>query len=186
MSEFDPQSLSDAAGRLQAAVRDIPDFPQPGILFRDITPILRDAELLRLANAAQLQQIEDLVGAVDVVVGIEARGFLFGPSLARELRAGFVPARKPGKLPGETLSQSYGLEYGHDELHIHRADLRAGDRVVVVDDQLAKGGTAAPTFRMVADAGAQVIPCSFFIEIAIFGRRAPLEGRRNESQINYE
>lgn len=185
MSEFDAKTLSEAPARLQAAVRDIPDFPKPGILFRDLTPILRDPHLLRLANAAQLQLMSDLVGSVDVVVGIEARGFLFGPSLAQELDAGFVPARKPGKLPGETLSQSYGLEYGRDELQIHSADLRVGDRVVIVDDLLATGGTAAATCSLVEAAGAQVLACCFLIELGFLNGRTALGDRRVEALIRY-
>ncbi|MBP7658271.1 MAG: adenine phosphoribosyltransferase, partial [Pseudoxanthomonas sp.] len=120
-------------------LRDIPDFPKPGILFKDITPVLADGDAFAEAIAAMAEPWRGV--ALDAVVGVEARGFILGAALARELDVGFVPVRKPGKLPGHTLSQDYGLEYGRDRLEIHADALPAGARVVVVDDVLATGGT---------------------------------------------
>lgn len=157
--------------RLQAAIRDVPDFPKPGILFRDITPILGDASLLALSVDLMAHRIE---GKVDAIVGIESRGFLFGIPLAMRLDVGFVPVRKPGKLPAETREVRYALEYGEDALQMHTDALRSGQRALVVDDLLATGGTARATCDLVEACGATVAGCSFLIELAGLSGRARL------------
>lgn len=171
--------------RLRDAIRDVPNFPKAGILFKDITPVLADAELLEAAVRVQLALVQDLAGQVDKVLGLEARGFLFGPALARGLKAGFVPARKPGKLPAATRSQSYGLEYGEDLLEVHLDAFVEGERVLVVDDLLATGGTAEAACALVEAAGAEVVGCLFLIELASLNGRDRLGDRRIESVIDY-
>ena len=157
--------------RLQAAIRDVPDFPKPGILFRDITPILGDAQLLTLSVDLMAHQIQ---GTVDAIVGIESRGFLFGIPLAMRLGVGFVPVRKPGKLPAATREVRYALEYGEDALQIHTDALAAGQRALVVDDLLATGGTARATCDLVEACGARVAGCAFLIELAALSGRGRL------------
>jgi adenine phosphoribosyltransferase len=154
---------------LAAFVRDIPDFPTPGIVFKDITPVLASPEALDaavLGLAAFARPLD-----VDLVVGAEARGFLLGPALARELGAGFVLARKPGKLPAATVTAEYQLEYGVDTLEIHSDAIQAGSRVLVHDDLLATGGTANATANLVEQLGGEVVGCAFLIELGF------LEGR---------
>ena len=168
---------------LAAALRTVPDFPQPGIQFKDLTPILADpalAEAVLDALAAPWSE-----AGVTHVVGIEARGFWFGPGLAARLGAGFLPARKPGKLPAPTVSASYALEYGTDTLELHGQDLPAGAIVLVHDDVIATGGTAGAACQLVAQAGAAVAGCSFAIEIAALGGRQRLpEGTRVDAAIS--
>jgi adenine phosphoribosyltransferase len=164
--------------RLEEAVRSVPDHPRPGILFRDITPALRDPALFRA-------MIEEMAApfrgqGVGWVVGIEARGFVLGAGVALELGAGFVPFRKPGKLPGERVREEYELEYGRDALEGHRDAWPAGGRVLVVDDVLATGGTAEAAGRLVRALGGELVGWSFLLEIAGLGGRerlgdAPLE-----------
>ena len=153
-------------------IRDVPDFPKPGIVFRDITPLLLDpaafdhaVELL----AAYARRLD-----VDLIVAAEARGFIFGGALARELGVGFVPARKAGKLPHETVSVQYGLEYGLDELHMHADALSGGTRVLVHDDVLATGGTAKAKIDLVERLGGRVVGCAFVAELAFLGGREVL------------
>jgi adenine phosphoribosyltransferase len=155
---------------LRAFVRDIPDFPRPGILFRDITPLLLDAGALDAAVGALADRVQGT--QVDLVVAAEARGFILGAALARQLGAGFVPARKPGKLPAETISAEYALEYGIDALEVHADALADGARVLVHDDLLATGGTAGALCDLVADLGAEIVGCAFLVELTF------LEGRR--------
>jgi adenine phosphoribosyltransferase len=152
-------------------VRDIPDFPKPGIVFKDITPVLASAEALDAA-VKQLAERAREWGPVDVVVGAEARGFLLGAALARELGAGFVLARKPGKLPHETVRAEYLLEYGTDALELHSDAVAEGARVLVHDDLLATGGTARALCELVEQLDGTVVGCAFLIELAF------LEGRR--------
>ncbi len=171
--------------RLRAAVRSIPDFPKPGILFRDLTPILGDAALLELALEAQLDKVRDLASEVHAVVGMESRGFWFGPMLARELNAAFVPLRKPGKLPAATHAASYGLEYGEDQLEMHVDALRPGQGVLIVDDLLATGGTARAACELVEAAEARVHACLFLVELEALKGRAKLSGQRIESVLVY-
>jgi len=150
--------------RLRAAIRDIPDFPKPGILFKDITTLLKDAECWRLALDAIVERWRP--AAPDVVAGIEARGFILGGALADRLGCGFVPLRKKGKLPGATRSVEYELEYGTDALEVHQDALQEGAKVLIVDDLLATGGTAAAAARLVRESGAEVVGMAFLVNLA--------------------
>jgi len=161
------------AADLRGYVRDIPDFPTPGILFKDITPLLLNAEAL---DAAIRALAGPLAGErVDFVVAAEARGFILGAALARELGAGFVPARKPGKLPGATITAEYALEYGIDALQVHADALAGGARVLVHDDLLATGGTAGALCDLVEGLGGEIIGCAFLIELSALGGRGRLQ-----------
>jgi adenine phosphoribosyltransferase len=157
---------------LGSFVRDIPDFPKAGIVFKDITPLLADPEGLAAAVAGLAEPFAD--HRITKVVGIEARGFILAAPVALALGAGFVPVRKPGKLPGEIHRQSYELEYGTDLLEIHRDAVTEGDRVLVVDDVLATGGTAAATIELVAQTGASVAALAFLIELGFLDGRSRL------------
>lgn len=170
---------------LRARLRSIPDFPSPGILFRDITTILGDKEAFAAAIDLHLEHVRDLDGEIDVVVGMESRGFLFGPILARELGAAFAPARKPGKLPGATIEESYALEYGNNALQLHTDALEAGQRVLIVDDLLATGGTAAAAGRLVQRLGGDVRAYVFLIELEALGGRSKLGDARVEALLAY-
>lgn len=152
-------------------VRSIPDFPKPGILFRDITPVLSHAEALSAALALHVERAEAIGGPFDRVCGIESRGFLFGMALAERLGTGFVPVRKPGKLPAETIEESYALEYGTDRLQLHVDAIADGHRVLVVDDLLATGGTASTTCKLVRRLGGTVVGCLFLVELDGLGGR---------------
>jgi adenine phosphoribosyltransferase len=169
---------------LRTFIRDIPDFPRPGIGFKDITPVMSDARALDAA----VQQLADAARslAVDVVIGAEARGFLLGPALARELNAGFVLARKPGKLPSETISAEYQLEYGTDSLELHSDAVAHGARVLVHDDLLATGGTAKALCQLVEQLGGSVAGCHFLIELAFLSGRERLSGYDVRALIEYE
>jgi adenine phosphoribosyltransferase len=158
---------------VEGLIREVPNFPKPGILFKDITPLLADAEGFATAVTLMFESTSDL--EVDTVVGIESRGFLFGVALATTLGCGFVPVRKPGKLPAATLSVSYELEYGRDSLEIHRDALRPGARVLIVDDLLATGGTAAATVELVEKAGGQVEGVAVLIDLAFLGGSAKVQ-----------
>lgn len=173
-----------AAVDLGAFVRDIPDFPTPGIVFKDITPIMADpaaldAAVVGLADAARAR------GPVDVVIGAEARGFLLGPAIARELGAGFVLARKPGKLPWTTVRAEYELEYGHDALELHSDAITAGARVLVHDDLLATGGTARALCSLAEQLGGGVVSCGFLIELGFLPGRRALEGYAIDALLHY-
>ncbi len=167
-SRIDPSAVQLIIDR----IRQIPDYPQPGVVFKDITPALADA---RAFNAV----IEQLSAAarepVDVVVGIEARGFIVGSPVARALGAGFVPVRKAGKLPHQTISRSYDLEYGSETIEIHSDAVKAGDRVLVVDDVLATGGTARATCDLLTGLRAEVITVAMMLEIAALSGRKKLD-----------
>jgi adenine phosphoribosyltransferase len=156
---------------LDALVRDIPDFPKPGIVFKDITPLLASPQGLDGAVTALADLVRDL--RVDVVIGAEARGFLLGPAVARELGAGFVLARKPGKLPHDTVRAEYVLEYATDALEVHSDAVAAGARVLVHDDLLATGGTARALCQLVEQLDGEVVACAFLLELAF------LDGREN-------
>ena len=168
---------------LEALIRDIPDFPKPGVVFKDITPLL--------ADAAALGEVTDRLTAhfegkdVAVVVGIEARGFIFGATVAHRLGAGFVPVRKPGKLPSVIEQQEYELEYGTDLLEIHRDGITPGQRVVIIDDVIATGGTAAATARLVERLGGVVVGLGFVIELAFLHGAAKLDGRDHIALVTY-
>ena len=156
--------------RLAARIRDVPDFPSPGVLFKDITPLLADARALRDCVDALAAPWHG--GGVDVICGIEARGFIFGAALARALDAGFVPLRKAGKLPATTRGVEFGLEYGKARLEIHRDALVPGARVLIVDDVLATGGTLAAGFELVQSLDAEVAGAAVVIELAFLDGRA--------------
>lgn len=163
----------DWPARWRALIRDVPDFPQPGVLFRDITPLLWDAPALQAANDA-LAELGRALGAT-VVAGIEARGFLFGVPVAERLAVPFVPLRKAGKLPAGRATVSYALEYGTAQLEIHREPAIAGHRVLVVDDVLATGGTAEASVRLLRELQAEPAGCAFFIELTALGGRGRLD-----------
>ncbi len=148
---------------LKQAIRTVPDFPEPGIQFKDITPVLGHPELLRLAIEALLEPFQDQ--EITKVVGIESRGFILGGMLPHHLDAGFVPVRKKGKLPYQTLAESYQLEYGTDTIEMHIDAIEPGDRVLIHDDVIATGGTAEATIRLVERAGGEVVGCAFLIEL---------------------
>ena len=161
------------AARLKARIRNVPDFPSPGVLFRDITPLLRDPGALREATRAMSAPFDGT--GIDAVVGIESRGFLFGPGIALGLGTGFVPLRKPGKLPAATLAEEYELEYAEASLEVHTDALAAGQRVLIADDVLATGGTAAAAFRLCRRLGAEVVGFSFLVALPTLGGLARLE-----------
>ena len=164
-------------------IRAVPDFPSPGILFRDITPLLNDAE----AFSATIDELAEAVSGrkFNRIAGIESRGFIFGTPLALRFDVGFVPIRKPGKLPAETISEEYTLEYGSNTIEMHADALGAGDRVLVVDDLLATGGTAAAACSLVERAGAQVEAVAFVIELEFLNGREKLAGRDAISLITF-
>lgn len=157
---------------LKALIRDVPDFPVPGILFRDVTPLLRDAAGMRAVVEALAGEWRDR--GVDAVAGIESRGFIFGAPLATALGVGFVPVRKLGKLPARTVRRDYALEYGTATLEMHQDAVRPGERVLLVDDLLATGGTARAAAELVEEVGARVAGISFVIELAALGGRREL------------
>jgi adenine phosphoribosyltransferase len=164
--------MTQLATRVLRTLRAIPDYPKPGILFQDITPVLRDGELLREVVGDMCRPFRH--AGVTHVLGIEARGFILGGAVATALGAGFAPARKPGKLPWERAAQSYELEYGSDSLEAHRDALNPGDRVLVVDDVLATGGTARAAGQLARSLGAELVGWSFLVEIAVLGGRRRL------------
>lgn len=168
---------------LQDYIRDIPDFPKPGILFRDITPLLDNPEANRLATQSLIDLARDL--KIDKVIGVESRGFFFGTLIADKLNAGFVPVRKPNKLPFDKLSQEFQLEYGTDRLEIHKDAISKGDRVLVHDDVLATGGTAEAACKLVEELGGEVVQCNFLIELSFLKGRDKLSKYNIGSLINY-
>jgi len=169
-------------GRLRSAIRDVPDFPKPGILFRDITTLLLRPDLMGEALAAMW---EPYAGSVDAVAGIESRGFVLGAPLAWSHGVPFIPLRKPGKLPAEAISEAYALEYGTDALEMHRDAVTAGRRVLVVDDLLATGGTAAAAARLIERAGGEVAGVSVLIELDFLAGRERLADRRVQAIVHY-
>jgi adenine phosphoribosyltransferase len=169
---------------LRSLIREIPDFPKPGIGFKDITPLLADPAGLDAAVSGLAEQARPL--GVDVVIGAEARGFLMGPALARELGAGFVLARKPGKLPHETVRAEYLLEYGTDALDLHSDAVSSGARVLVHDDLLATGGTAQALCQLVETLGGTVAGCQFLIELTFLDGRERLAGYDVRALISYD
>jgi adenine phosphoribosyltransferase len=169
---------------LRSLIREIPDFPKPGIGFKDITPLMADAQALADAVARLAEYARPL--RVDCVVAAEARGFLLGGALALELGAGFALARKPGKLPYETVSAEYELEYGSGALELHTDAVASGKRVLVHDDLLATGGTAATLCELVEQLGGEVVGCGFLIELAFLNGRERLAGRDVHALLAYE
>ena len=174
---------STSRDKLASLIRDMPDFPRPGIVFKDITPLLRDPDGLRLACELLAQPF--LERKVDLVVGIESRGFIFGAPVALALGAGFTLARKQGKLPGQTLRTSYALEYGDAEIEMQRDAVAPGQRVLLIDDVIATGGTAAATARLVHELGGTVIGACFLLELAFLDGRKALEGFPIEALLRY-
>ena len=172
------------AVNLRAHIRDIPDFPRQGIVFKDITPLLLDPVALDAA-VSQLAAYAAPLG-VEYVVAAEARGFILGAALARELGAGFVPARKPGKLPHDTVSAEYTLEYGLDALEVHADAVAGGARVLIHDDLLATGGTARALCDLVAGLGAEIVGCAFLVELSFLGGRARLDPFEVHALLEYQ
>jgi len=168
---------------LAGMVRDVPDFPVKGILFKDITTLIRDADAFREVIEWMTGQYADK--DIDCVVAVEARGYIFGAPLAYKLGAGFVPVRKPGKLPAETISESYALEYGANTLEMHADAIQPGQRVVVVDDLLATGGSAKAAINLVERLGGTVAGIAFMIELDFLHGREKLEGYQVISLIHY-
>lgn len=154
-----PQVVDEVRGM----IRDIPDFPKPGILFKDITTALKDADTLKKMIDFITETFKN--DKIDYIIGLESRGFIFGMPVAYKLDAGFIPVRKPNKLPAKTIKETYTLEYGTDSLEIHEDAVKSGDRVLIVDDLLATGGTAAAACNLVTKTGAEIVGCAFVIEL---------------------
>ncbi|MDB4265337.1 adenine phosphoribosyltransferase [bacterium] len=171
------------AADLDAAIRDVPDFPKPGILFKDITPVLGDADLFK----ASLQLLAETAGdtKIDKVVGIDARGFIFAAGVAQILGAGFVPVRKKGKLPWTTHEMAYSLEYGEDVVEIHADAIKPGEKILLVDDLLATGGTAAASIKLLKALEAEIVGISFLIALAELGGREKLGQPNVHSILTY-
>lgn len=171
------------SAELKSLIRDIPDFPRPGIVFRDITPLLSDARAL----AAVVDQLaEPFLGKVDLVLGIESRGFIVGAPVAYRLGVGLAVARKPGKLPYQKVAQTYALEYGSDSIEMHQDALGSHRRIVIIDDLLATGGTAQAAALLVSKLGGEVIACGFVIELSALGGRERLAPLDCVSLVQYD
>jgi adenine phosphoribosyltransferase len=168
---------------IERAIRNVPDFPKPGIQFKDITPVLADAKLF--AGAIDLLTERFKPGSVDAVVGIDARGFIFAAAAAVKLEAGFIPVRKKGKLPYQTIEQDYALEYGHATVAIHTDALKPGSRVLLVDDLLATGGTSAAAVALVQKLGGVILEAGFLIELKFLNGREKLAGIPIRSLVAY-
>lgn len=169
----------DKLKQIEAAIRDVHDFPKPGIVFKDITPVLGNGDLFRLTTDSFAETLQG--ETVSKVIGIDARGFIFGAALADRIGAGFVPVRKKGKLPWETTGVAYSLEYGEAHVEIHKDAVAPGEKVILVDDLLATGGTAGAAVKLVKELGGDIVCVSFLIELAF------LEGRKNlDSDIRVE
>jgi adenine phosphoribosyltransferase len=169
---------------LKQLIREVPDFPKPGILFYDITTLLKDKRgFATLIDALSEHYLEK---DIDLVLGMEARGFIFGPALAYRLNAGFVPVRKPGKLPAATAKYDYALEYGTNTLEIHRDAIQKGERVIIVDDLLATGGTAEATTKLAASLGADIAGLGFVVELDFLKGRDKLRGYDVFSLLHYD
>ncbi len=168
---------------LSASIRSVPDFPKKGILFRDITTLLKDPAALK--EALDILEARYEAVHIDKIVGIESRGFIFGAALSDRLNVGFVPVRKPGKLPAQTLKEEYELEYGRDSIEIHADAIKPGEHILIHDDLLATGGTAAATCRLVERMGGIIVGCSFLIELTFLNGRERLKGYDLFSIIHY-
>lgn len=169
--------------QIEKYIRYIPDFPKPGIQFKDITPLLGNSEATEIC----LQKLIDMLDGqkVDKVVAIESRGFFFGILLAQRLKVGFIPIRKPGKLPYRTLKETYDLEYGTDTLEIHEDAIEKGDRVLMHDDVLATGGTAMAACKLIENLGGQVVQCNFLIELEFLNGKQKLQNQKIRSLLKY-
>ncbi len=168
---------------LRSTIRDIPDFPKKGIIFKDITTLLKDPQALKTALDKMHEAVKGM--KIDKIVALESRGFLFGMHLAYSLGLGFIPIRKPGKLPAETITEEYALEYGTDKIQIHKDALQKGEKVLIVDDLLATGGTAEGAVKLVKKLGAEVAGLLFLIELSFLKGREKLKGEKVISIINY-
>src|ERR1700719_696745 len=170
--------------QLKRMIREVPDFPKPGILFYDITTLLKD----KIGFATLIDKLSQhyISHKLDLVLGMEARGFIFAPALAYRLNAGFVPVRKPGKLPAATSRYDYALEYGTNTLEIHKDAIRKGERVIIVDDLLATGGTAEATTKLAASLGAEVVGLGFVVELDFLKGRDKLQGYDVFSLLHYD
>ena len=169
--------------RLKSKVRDIPDFPEPGIIFRDITPLVADPAALQLSVYQLLQPF--LGESVNAVAGMEARGFIFGSLAAWELGVGFIPLRKPGKLPYDVQTASYNLEYGSAALEVHTDAVNAGDKILLIDDLIATGGTAQASCQLIEELGGEIIGCAFVIELDALKGREKLSKYKVHSLLHY-
>ncbi len=169
---------------LKTLIRSVPDFPKKGILFYDITTLLKDKQALKVVIDSFAKPYVDK--AIDIVAGVESRGFIFAPALAYQLGAGFVPVRKPGKLPAATVNASYDLEYGQDTLEIHRDAVEKGQRVLVVDDLLATGGTASAVIQLISQLGGHVVGAAFLVELEFLHGRKKLNGYDVYSLLQYQ
>lgn len=176
--------MENLIAEIRGTIRDIPNFPKPGVVFKDITPLLADAELFKRTIDLLADRYQRL--AVDTVLGIESRGFIIGAPLAYRLGAGFSIVRKPGKLPYETHSASYELEYGSDTLEVHRDAVRAQARVLIIDDLIATGGTAAAAAALVSKLGGSVVECAFVIELSFLKGREKLRPHGVFSVVQYD
>ena len=170
--------------KLRELIRDIPDFPKPGIVFKDITPLLRDPAGLSLAVEYLTQPFRR--SRIDSVVGAESRGFIFGTAVAGNLSAGFIPIRKPGRLPADTISEEYELEYRKDSIEIHRDAINPGDRILIVDDLIATGGTMSACCRLVTALGGTIVGIAVLIELAFLNGRDQLRGYPVHSILTYD
>ena len=176
--------MSSTVSQLKKLIRDVPDFPKAGILYRDITTLINDAAGLKLAVQAMVEPFA--AEPIDAVFGVEARGFIFGAPMALEMQCGFVPVRKAGKLPADALREDYDLEYGSSSIEVHRDAVRTGGRVLLVDDVLATGGTMGATCRLVEQLGVTIAGVSFLVELLSLEGRVKLEGYRVESVVQYD
>ena len=170
--------------KIEEYVRSIPDFPEPGVIFRDVTSILQDADGLKLAIDSMQAFLQDV--DVDVIVGTESRGFMFGVPIAYNLHKAFVPVRKKGKLPCDTISQSYDLEYGSAEIEMHKDAIKPGQKVAIIDDLIATGGTVEAAVKLVEQLGGEVVKIVFLMELAGLKGRERLKGYSVDSVIRYE
>lgn len=176
-------TTKNCLNKIREHIRDIPDFPEPGIIFRDITPVLGDAEVFKLTVDLFADRLKQQ--SIDKIVAVEARGFILGAAIAYALKIGFVPIRKPGKLPRETFSEDYSLEYGKNTLQIHTDSFAKGERIAIIDDVLATGGTAAATALLVKRLGGIVVESGFLLELKALNGREKLAGLEVYSAIEY-
>lgn len=170
--------------KVEDYIRSIPDFPEPGIIFRDITTVMQDTDGFKLAIDSMEDTIKDL--DFDVIAGLESRGFMFGTPIAYNMGKPFVPIRKKGKLPCETISEEYSLEYGTAEIEIHTDAIKKGQKVVIVDDLIATGGTVEAAIKLIERLGGEVVACVFLTELADLKGRDVLEGYRVESIVKFD
>ena len=168
---------------LKSAIRDIPDFPKPGILFKDITTLVKDPVYFRASVDLLVEHAKNL--NIDLIAAIESRGFIFGSAMAYAMGLGFIPIRKPGKLPGKTVRQRYELEYGFDEIEIHADAIRAGDKVLIIDDLLATGGTALAAAQLIRKLDGDVVEIAFLVELGFLNGRKLLKDYNMYSLVTY-